>query len=605
MPKSICRVTKYANDVLSGEIVAGELLRLACQRHVDDLKHGHKRGLKWDQKAADDFLDYLPNVLTVTEGEHEGKPFHPLDWHVFAGGSLFGWKNKNGLRRFRFAWIELGKGQAKSPFSAAVAIYMLRFCEIPRADIYCIGKDKDQARVIFKDAVAMVRAPIPGEGGATLEDVGGLVIRGTGELAYKIEYPHRGGAMQPIASNDANSGPKPCLVLGDEVHEYKNNIAIETWRDALAKMSGDPLMILTTNTPANDQHVATEYCENTFLPVLRREILDDSVFSLFYRTDEDDDPFNDPSCWPKSLPALGVTFPVENVEAQVETSTYDISRRLRVSRLYFGIPVGSSGFWMDEGAWDKAQGTVEPHEMKGRRCHLSVDLSKKNDLTAVTATWEPVSNDPVYRSRTWYWTRGHAIEKREAEDRIPYRELESAGEITIVDARVIKYSFIAAWLQQFCSTQNVEQMAADSAFLAELIDACDDLEFKVWLFEGEDEAAGEGLKIVRHKQGAQIAFPKIDPNNPTRKIYPNWLDMPHSIRTMIDAILDGKMVIHKQRLCTINAANAILVSDKYNNEYFDKKRSRGRIDGTVTKAMGMGTAKKKATVAKMPRIISL
>lgn len=35
---------RYAERVVAGEIVAGEFVRLACQRFLDDLKYGEERG---------------------------------------------------------------------------------------------------------------------------------------------------------------------------------------------------------------------------------------------------------------------------------------------------------------------------------------------------------------------------------------------------------------------------------------------------------------------------------------------------------------------------------------------------------------------------------
>jgi phage terminase large subunit-like protein len=37
-PPTLDPVTRYATDVVAGAIIAGRLVRLACQRHLDDLK---------------------------------------------------------------------------------------------------------------------------------------------------------------------------------------------------------------------------------------------------------------------------------------------------------------------------------------------------------------------------------------------------------------------------------------------------------------------------------------------------------------------------------------------------------------------------------------
>src|SRR4029077_20036396 len=44
--------TDYARAVVAGRVVAGHLVRQACQRHLDDLKHGGKRGLTWRPDLA-------------------------------------------------------------------------------------------------------------------------------------------------------------------------------------------------------------------------------------------------------------------------------------------------------------------------------------------------------------------------------------------------------------------------------------------------------------------------------------------------------------------------------------------------------------------------
>jgi len=55
-------VADYAHRVLDGEIVAGKLVRLACQRHLNDLEHGHERGLRFDDDAAQYAIDFFENV---------------------------------------------------------------------------------------------------------------------------------------------------------------------------------------------------------------------------------------------------------------------------------------------------------------------------------------------------------------------------------------------------------------------------------------------------------------------------------------------------------------------------------------------------------------
>jgi len=571
------QTTQYAQDVVDGKIVAGLYVRLAAQQHLKDLKDGHKRGLTWDVEAAEKAIRFFPAVLTITEGEKEGEPFTCLPWHVFTVGSIFGWKNQLGWRRFRFAWLETGKGQAKSPLMAAIGMLIMAFEGVPRAEVYCIGEKKDTARVVFRDAVAMSKAPIPGKGGDTLENTGRLVIRGTGDNAYKLEHIKSGSYLLPIANTDSVNGPKPSAVLGDEIHEMKKNTAIETWRAAVVKKAGNSVIILGTNTPSVDQHVGTFYsdmCQR----ILRGENKDDTVFAYIARIDKGDNPFEDEACWIKSLPALNITFPMERIRDLVQSAKLSPSTMLATKRLYFGIPVGTAEFWIDEDCWDKAQGVVDEDKLKGRECHLSLDLSRKNDLSALSADWKPENTKQKHEVKTWYWTRDYDIENRANADQIPYRDLEEEGAITITKGRVIEYSFIAKQVQELDAVQNVVQLAVDSAFITEFMAACDDLNFPVWLYEGPDEPEGVGLKIVRHAQGKRVVFED------------KMLCMPKSIERTEDHVLNGNIIIDINRLTTICASNTIVDADAQGNRMFDKKKSKGRIDGMVTIAMAVGAA---------------
>ena len=83
---------------------------------------------------------------------------------------------------------------------------MTGFCGVSRAEAYAIANDKDQAKVLFSDAVALCRSAIPGRGEETLESIGKVIIRGVGDNAWKIEVPDQKAKFLPIAATDSNSG---------------------------------------------------------------------------------------------------------------------------------------------------------------------------------------------------------------------------------------------------------------------------------------------------------------------------------------------------------------------------------------------------------------
>ena len=100
------RTKAYAADVVAGRIVAGPHVRNACRRHLKDLKDGQARGLRFDHAAAQYAFDFFEGVLKLSEGQFEGLPFQLQPSQAFIIGSLFGWKQADGRRRFQRAYVE-------------------------------------------------------------------------------------------------------------------------------------------------------------------------------------------------------------------------------------------------------------------------------------------------------------------------------------------------------------------------------------------------------------------------------------------------------------------------------------------------------------------
>ncbi|SHF04949.1 Phage terminase-like protein, large subunit, contains N-terminal HTH domain [Kaistia soli DSM 19436] len=579
--------TAWAKDAVAGKFVIGELVQHAAERHLRDLRDGGKRGLVWSPAHAGRVLRFMPGMLTITEGSHEGRPFNPLPWQVFAAGSLFGWRNTSGRMRFRSGWLETGKGQAKSPFMAAIGLFMAGFYGIPRAKAFAIGQDRSTANVLFKDAVAMCRAPIPVNDGEkldasdTLVERGVAVIRGEFDNAWKIEFPESGSLFQSLANGEAVSGPKPTLVAADEIHEFKSSSSIETWKAAIAKMPGDALMLLGTNTPASNQIVGTEYSE-FYQKVAKGEILDDEAFAFVARVDAADREtvFDNEACWPKALPALGVTFPIENVRGMVTTARALLSTALSTKRLYFGIPVGTAGFWTTEEAWVSCQGEFDIADMVGLPCWLGLDLSKKNDLTALSACWRGERGGrPHLFVKTWYFTTKAGLADRARDDNAPYLQWSEGDRyLTATPGATIDYEFVAARVKALDDEHDVQFLAFDAAKIGDFIDASGRIDFPAWKFEGPDKPAGVGLRLVGHGQGPRIVFQD------------RALCMPRSIEQLEDTILNGAITIETNPVTTMCASNAVVVADAMNNRAFDKRTSRGRIDGMISITEAVGAA---------------
>ena len=186
------RATAFARDVIDGRIMAGPDVRNACQRHLNDLKHGPARGLFWDLDSANRVMGYFEDVLCLNGGEYEGQAFRLLPWQAFILGSLFGWKGPDGFRRFRTGYIETAKGSGKSPLAAGIGLYGMTSDDEARAEIYAAATKKDQAMILFRDAVSMV------DQSALLADR--LEKSGRGEKVWNLAHYASGSFFRPISA---------------------------------------------------------------------------------------------------------------------------------------------------------------------------------------------------------------------------------------------------------------------------------------------------------------------------------------------------------------------------------------------------------------------
>ncbi len=573
--------TAWAAAAVRGDFVVGELVRHACERHLRDIRDAPSRGYFWRPELAQRVLDFFPSLFSITDGPAAGKPFHLLPYQTFCAGSLMGWVNAEGRWRYRSAWIETGKGQAKSPLMAGLGLYAMGWCGFPRSQVYSIAANKQTAYVLFKDAVAMCRAQVPGyDEGETLEQLGHVVFSGENDNVWKIQHPASQSFFLPLAGGAQQSGPRPRMVLADEIHEFTSDAQIEIWRRAITKVAGSAMMVLGTNTPATSQIVGTSYSE-TAQKIAKGEVKDDTAFAFVARVDKKDREtvLDNEACWGKSLPALGITYPVANIREEVATAKTRLSTAASVKRLYFGIPTGAADFWINEESFGAVLDVIDDETMellRGCRCWLSLDLSKKNDLTALTATW--IDGDGILWQKTWYWTAKDGVEDRAKEDGAPYPEWIEAGHLSAVGGATIDYTFVAEQVKAICARHDVVELVFDPAKMADFETACETIGFAAWRFKSADEPAGRGLKMVSHAQGKRVMFED------------RQYCMPRSIQRFEDRILNGTIVIDNSPVTYSCAANAALDDDAQGNRCFDKKRSRGRIDGIVTCAMGAGAA---------------
>lgn len=592
------RVDEYADGALSGEIVAGPHVRNACRRHFDDLAKGAKRGLWFDESSAQRAFDFFERVLKLSEGQFEGLPFQLHPSQAFIIGSLFGWKRKDGTRRFRRAYIEQGKGNGKSPLAGGVGLYGMLADGESGAQVYAAAAHREQAGILFRDAVSMVRASpsllkrIDFSGGPGRE--------------YNMAHHRSGSFFRPVSrdTGKTGSGPRPYFVLADEVHELPDGKILEMLERGF-KFRREPLMLMITNSGTDRNSVAWEQHEwavkvaagnNDAVtdPSYQGEVLDDSTFSYVCALDDGDDPLTDPACWPKANPLLGVTITEEYLEGVVAQARNIPSMQNGILRLHFCVWTDAEAAWMSREVVEPLLHEFLPAQHMGKEIYAGLDLSQNRDITAagfVVKTGEveveSVDKDgrkvrqfkPTFDAWVEAWTPGDTMHARFNRDKIPYPVWAQEGYIHAPSGQSISYRHVAQTLVEYDRDFTVKMVAYDR--------------YAFRRFEEDANDLGLNLPFVEHPQGGTKKgkpTPEMEEAAKRGGRHPEGLWFPGSLRLLEDAMLEGRIRFRRNPVLISAIMSAVTEQDKWDNKWLAKQKSVNKIDAIVALVMAFGAA---------------
>lgn len=595
---SNCRTSEYPLAVVEGRTVAGPHVRNACRRHLKDLEDAHERGLYFDREAADKKIAFFEEVLRLSEGQFEGKPFKLHPSQAFKIGSLFGWKQADGTRRFRRAYIEEGKGNGKSPMAGGIALIGLCADQEAGAQVYAVASHKDQAGILFRDAVKMVKAS------PALKKR--LEFSGGEGKEYNIAH-HKSQSYFRPASRDVGktgSGYRPHFVLADEVHEMADGKIIEMMENGF-KFRRSPLLFMITNSGsdrnsvawAEHEHavkVAAGHHEAVNDPTFVGEVIDDRTFSFVCGLDEGDEPLEDPACWVKANPMLGITITDEYLQGRVDLAKQIPSKLNEILRLNFCMWTDADQAWMSREIVEPAMQSFDRAQHHGKRLHLGLDLSQNRDITALGAVVETGSkevlvevegkktlvNKPTFDAWVEAWTPGDTVKGRELRDKLPYSTWIAKGHLHAPQGQTISYRHVAQTVAEYDRDFEVVQLAYDRYAFRQ--------------FEEEVKELGLSVSFVEHPQGG------LKKGKPTEaavkaaaaagKPPPEGLWMPGSLRLFEEALLEGRVRLLGNPVLVSAIMSAVIESDKWENRWLSKARSVNKIDAAVAVVMAFGSA---------------
>lgn len=558
--------------------MAGPHVRGACARHLRDLE---RADIVWDADAADRVISYFFDVLKLGGGKFEGAPFILEPWQAFVVGSIFGWKRKGGYRRrFRTAYVETAKGSGKSPLAAGIGHYMLTADGEARPEVYAAATKKDQAMVLFRDAVAMYQ-----QSPDLMERL--TPSGGNFKTIWQLTYLSRSGWFKPISNDDGQSGPRPYCALVDEVHEHRDESTIEML-EAGFKFRTNPLLFMITNSGSDMQSTCGKY-HQLAEKVCAGEVEDDEFFAYVCGLDDGEDPFEDESCWIKANPSLGVTIQPDYLRSRVTRARNLPDKRNEVLRLNFCVWTDAEGAWMTKPVWSAVQKPWALEDLRGRKAWLGADLAIRGDLCALVGAVE-LDPDEEMRRRfaLWaeFWLPREKLRAKEDQDGQPYSRWAEEGHLHLSEGNFVRQEFMAKRLVEIADIFDLQAVAYDEYAVKWLQVALDDL--------------GASLPLIEHPQGFRRGKLNEEAQRQAKlrgEAPPAGLWMPDSIQKAEELIAEGLIEVAPNPILTWNIASATFERDPQGNRKLSKRKSTGRIDGAVALVMACGAALNAPPVA--------
>lgn len=274
----VARALEYARKVVALEIPACTWVRLACQRQLDDLERWGGGGgpYVWSPAHAGRVCRFI-ELLRHVKGPLAGQRIRLEPWQLFILTTCFGWRAvATGGRRFRRVYIEVPRGNAKSTMTSGVGLYALAADDEGGAEVYSAATTREQARIVFGDARAMlIRAP-------TFAAKLGLVVGN-----HVISQPGTNSKFEPL-SREAKSldGKNLHVALIDELHAHPTREVYDVLETAMAKRLASMLWVITT--AGTDTAGICYEVRGYVRRVLEKTVEDDSQFGIIYTIDDED-----------------------------------------------------------------------------------------------------------------------------------------------------------------------------------------------------------------------------------------------------------------------------------------------------------------------------
>lgn len=419
---------KYAQDVVEGRIVACESIKLACKRYISWFD---RDDIEFDYDDVDKKIDLVRKMKHST-GVHARTNFELLPWQQFAFAGIFGWKWKDsGYRVTKKALLFVARKNGKTALAAALALCCAIADKENGAEVDIVANNAKQAEICYDQTKNYAES---------IDPKGKLFKR----FRRDIKIPVTKSVIQVHSSDSMGlDGWNTSTAIIDEFHAAKDwglyNVLISSMG-----MRTQPLMLIITTAGFLVGETYPCYSMySTCKQILNNIKEDDTMFSLLYELDEDDD-WQDESNWIKCSPSLGQTVRYEYMREQIQDAVNNTSLEVGVRTKNLNQFMQSSNIWISRDYIQKNMQEVNLEEYRDEIAFGGCDLSVVCDLTAHSVCIPPNPdrhvNPDKFIFKTWLYIPEEAIEN--SSNKEYYKEWIRRGWAIKTAGNVVDYEHI-------------------------------------------------------------------------------------------------------------------------------------------------------------------
>jgi phage terminase large subunit-like protein len=292
-------ITAYAENILSGKILSGKYIKLACDRFFRDLS---RKDIYFDEKAANHIIGiykFFPHI----KGKWATKHIHLEPWQKFFIGNIYGWKrSEDGNRKYNIVYFEVARKNAKTTIVAPLALNAVFGDDEPGAEVYSFANSKEQASIVFDISRLMaMRSPFE-------EHL---------DISKSSILYNEDSVFRALASNDKKKdGLNTHFAIADEVHEMKKRNLWDVMESSIGSRA-QPLLIAITTAGDDKTTICYELHSYTKkILELKKDDIGDNHFGMIYSIDkEDEEDWQNEDIWIKANPNLGISAKTEAIRA--------------------------------------------------------------------------------------------------------------------------------------------------------------------------------------------------------------------------------------------------------------------------------------------------